>query len=46
MTYSKPEVAVLGEAARVIQSNQKVLTPFEPGSTTKHVANPAYDPDE
>jgi hypothetical protein len=46
MNYTKPEVAVLGEAVRVIE--QFVKGPYtildSPGATQKH--NAAYDLDE
>ncbi len=46
MTYSKPEVAVLGDAARLIQMNEKRSTQKEPPLLVKPIINPAYDPDE
>lgn len=42
MTYTKPEIAVLGNASTVIQGNKK-------GSRAEgafHTPNPAYDLDE
>lgn len=44
MTYAKPEVGVLGDAARVIEAtNQKTLPSSLDGG---RVINPAYDLDE
>ena len=47
MTYTKPEVAVLGQAVRVIeQRNGKGHTYVGDGQTIAKVLNPAYDLDE
>jgi hypothetical protein len=35
MTYQKPEITVLGDAARLIQGN-KTFQPLESGSSVKH----------
>ena len=47
MNYTKPEVAVLGQAVRVIESliPQKPNRPYTDGSPVKF-QNPAYDLDE
>jgi hypothetical protein len=47
MNYTKPAVAVLGQASRVIEAlHIKDGTPvFDPSSGTR-VLNPAYDLDE
>jgi hypothetical protein len=45
MNYTKPEVAILGEAARVIQQFIKGNILIEP-ATGKRRLNPAYDLDE
>ncbi len=48
MNYTKPEVAVLGEAVRVIE----LISPFKTSAGTdglppkQYVVNPAYDLDE
>jgi hypothetical protein len=47
MNYTKPEVAVLGEAVRVIeQRTQKGLIPSFDGVKQPQKTNPAYDLDE
>jgi hypothetical protein len=43
MTYTKPEVAVLGNASNLIEALSKTGTPSD-GSP--YFANPAYDLDE
>ena len=43
MNYTKPEVAVLGEAVRVIEMVGKTALPLGDGSFIDH---PAYDLDE
>jgi len=43
MNYTKPEVAVLGEAVSVIQQHQKIVPST---SDSLKVFNPAYDLDE
>ena len=45
MTYTKPEVAVLGEATRVIE-NRISKTPHVVFETLTTKMNPAYDLDE
>jgi hypothetical protein len=47
MNYTKPEVAVLGEAVRVIESHVKgtIGTP-DGGQFPKNRLSPAYDLDE
>jgi len=45
MSYTKPEVATLGEAARVIQQFIKGNVLIEP-ATGKRRQNPAYDLDD
>jgi hypothetical protein len=48
MTYTKPEVRVLGNAARVIQNqigHPKNVSPLETG-TQLQSPNPSYDLDE
>lgn len=44
MNYSKPEIAILGDATAVIESIQKDGKPGDP-PVTGHTA-PAYDLDE
>ena len=47
MTYSKPEIQVLGDATHVIQHNRKTLSqqePFKPVGTLS--VDSAYDVDE
>ncbi len=47
MTYSKPEVQVLGDAIRVIQRNRKSVAPFELISPiARWSPDAAYDVDE
>jgi hypothetical protein len=47
MTYNKPEVAVLGDAARVIeQTGQKLIVNKVDPLTSRPPFNPAYDLDE
>jgi hypothetical protein len=47
MNYTKPEVALLGEAVRVIElRNGKGHTFVGDGQTIVKVLNPAYDLDE
>jgi hypothetical protein len=46
MTYSKPEVKTLGEAASVIQNPLIKAAPPSLDGPTKHVVQPAYDLDE
>ena len=48
MTYNKPGIAVLGDAARVIQSNPKSSMPYEnpPTDTILVTVDPAYEVDE
>jgi len=47
MTYNKPEVAVLGDAARVIeQTGSKTLIQKREPVTNQPTFNPAYDLDE
>jgi hypothetical protein len=46
MNYTKPEVAVLGEAVGVIESFQKPGTVNIEPSTGKRVLSAAYDLDE
>jgi hypothetical protein len=45
MNYTKPAVAVLGEAVRVIEQLGKPYTPKQDGSP-QFTTNPAYDLDE
>jgi len=47
MNYTKPQVAVLGQAVRVIESHNAKTSPTIDGTvpTTTYV-NPAYDLDE
>lgn len=45
MNYTKPEVAVLGEAVRVIEQHQKGITGTVDGPPPSKV-NAAYDLDE
>lgn len=44
MTYSKPEVAVLGDAARVIETLGKPYSNMQDGA--EFDLHPAYDLDE
>ena len=46
MTYSKPEVAVLGDAASVIQTLGKGFASDRDGVTGNYDMHPAYDLDE
>ena len=46
MNYTKPEVAVLGEAVRVIENVGKSGTLFDGIGQPKKATNPAYDLDE
>ncbi len=50
MTYSKPEIVVLGDAARVIESQQEqkgsIFQETVPAGSTLRVDDPAYDLDE
>lgn len=47
MTYTKPEVSTLGEAAHVIQTlNQKLSGVDQDPTTGAFDFNPAYDLDE
>lgn len=46
MTYTKPEVAVLGAAVSVIESHIKVNTLSTDGTFPQSGLNPAYDLDE
>ena len=45
MNYTKPEVAVLGEAVSVIESSRKSRGTVI-GDGSKSMLNPAYDLDE
>jgi len=45
MNYTKPEVAILGQAVRVIESVQS-KPPLHSSDATKTNINPAYDLDE
>ncbi|HEY2468237.1 MAG TPA: hypothetical protein VGI45_10440 [Terracidiphilus sp.] len=44
MSYDKPEIWVLGEAASVITSNKPMNTGFDAGET--YTPTPAYELDE
>jgi hypothetical protein len=46
MTYTKPEVAVLGEAVRVIESTHLKGNYTLSDGVNMHKVNPAYDLDE
>jgi hypothetical protein len=46
MNYTKPEVAVLGQAVRVIESRTNKLGHSFDGKGVPQIANPAYDLDE
>jgi len=47
MNYTKPEVAILGEAVRVIESHVKdILGVPDFQAPPKNRTNPAYDLDE
>jgi hypothetical protein len=47
MNYTKPEVAVLGQAVRVIEQHVKTTIPSNLDALQKRfVLNPAYDLDE
>jgi len=46
MNYTKPEVAVLGEAGRVIEAQVKFQPNIPDGGLPVRTHNPAYDLDE
>ena len=46
MNYTKPEVAVLGNASKVIESINNKLTSTTDGVQGKSHSQPAYDLDE
>ena len=46
MNYTKPEVAVLGEAVRVIEQVPNKLGTSSDGVGKPRILNPAYDLDE
>jgi hypothetical protein len=48
MKYTKPEVAVLGQAAQVIElmNPPKLGSPTDGAAGSSHATNPAYDLDE
>jgi hypothetical protein len=46
MNYTKPEVAVLGQAAVVIESTISKANPVVPDGTRTMALTPAYDLDE
>jgi len=45
MTYTKPEVAVLGDATRVIEASKTAVLIFDPGYDNNEVGA-SYDTEE